>query len=93
MFPSIKSLQKLLSCKHYSELTCKSRDKQLTRTESLIHYFHHALCFTCRRFSKQIDFIDSVCRRMKDADSNTKLSDDAKSRICSTLKEEANKNS
>lgn len=82
-----------LSCKHYTEMCCKSRDQNLTTFEKSKYYFHHILCFTCRRFSRQVEMIDKVCERLVDCDSSesTKLSEEAKSKISEVLVSEVEK--
>ena len=43
-----------LSCRKYAERASQSLDHPLTFGESVKFRIHHILCFTCRRFRRQI---------------------------------------
>ncbi len=87
--PSIKNLiSNMLSCKEYTKLCCKSEVENLSFFERLCVKFHHIICFTCRRFSKQIDFLNSACKKVMNENSlqeEVTLSDSAKERIKNKL--------
>ncbi len=95
----IKKFKLIFSCKDYSEACCKSRDQKLGLVERFRFSVHHVLCFTCRRFSKQLDILDSACRNLYSKNefdgmkNSKKLSDSAKLKISSALAEEKNKTS
>lgn len=93
MFSLLRSIKSMFSCRHYSELCCKSKDSKLSLRESFDHIFHHYICLACRRFSKQVDFIDTVCKKINTSEIDIKLSEEAKSRINSALADECSKNS
>lgn len=82
------SLKSFLCCKEYSKLCCLDKDSKLSLMSKIAKSFHHLLCFTCRRFSKQIIVIDGACKNLLEKESDScKLSEDAKTRIKSLMKE------
>jgi hypothetical protein len=84
-----RSFTSFFSCKEYTKYCCKKEVTPLTFTEKLAHLFHHVICFTCRRFSKQISALDCACKHLTKESSlgEKKLSEDAKKKISDTLKE------
>lgn len=50
----------LLSCKKFTQLSSRSMEKPLSIVEWLQYRFHFCLCFTCRRFERQIHTIQKV---------------------------------
>ncbi len=83
------SLKSFLCCQEYSKLCCLGKDSNLSLASRIAKSFHHLFCFTCRRFSKQINVIDGACKKVLEKESEScKLSEDAKNRIKSLMKEE-----
>lgn len=80
-------------------MCCKSRDQKLTILERIRLSFHHFLCFTCRRFSRQISMLDIACQKLYSKEElagmkeGKNLSDSAKRKISNALKEEKSKSS
>ena len=77
---------KLFSCKEYSMLCSKDRDVQLSPYERFAKYFHHFICFTCRRFSKHLDIIDGACKKLECDCEGPDMSSEAHSRISDALR-------
>ncbi|HMO18077.1 MAG TPA: hypothetical protein PKA63_07425 [Oligoflexia bacterium] len=82
-----KKLLAPFSCKEYTKLCSFSGDRPLGFWEKICHRFHHLCCFTCRRFSNQIGFINMACRHVIDGNSCSALPDEARARIEKKLKE------
>ncbi len=54
----------MLSCKQVSELVSESHDRHLSRGERLRVRLHLMLCKLCRRYQRQIRFIEHIGRRL-----------------------------
>lgn len=88
---------KLFTCKRFSESHGRQLDGQdISLLERFRYRLHYYLCLYCRRYAKQVDFLDrasrQVCSRVDccDASSETdelpsQLSPAAKERIKSNL--------
>lgn len=50
----------LVSCRKFTELSSISMEKRLSLVEWFQYRFHFCLCFTCRRFERQIAKIQEV---------------------------------
>jgi len=87
-----KNILQLFSCQKYSHLCSKGMDCNLSFSEKIKHRFHHLICFTCRRFSKQLNAIDAGCHALN-PDEHLKhkcLSPETKNKIKSAIELEKN---
>ncbi len=55
-----------LSCKRYSQRSSRKLDGQLSLVELPGYWFHHVICYTCRRMTRHFGFIDSVSQCLGD---------------------------
>jgi len=86
---------RVFSCEHYTELASRSLDHPLTLKESSFFNLHHLICLVCRRYNRQLSFIEMAAKRLsQDADYNDEIqssspamSKEAKSRIKAKLAE------
>lgn len=51
-----------LSCKKYSQRSSRRIDGELTLSEKPGYWFHHLICYTCRRMTRHFGIIDSASR-------------------------------
>ena len=85
----------LLSCKKFTQLSSMSMEKPLSLREKFQYRFHFCLCFTCRRFERQIRTLQKVlslaaCREDgidEGASGEEGLGDAAKERIKSCFRD------
>lgn len=56
----------MLSCKETTQRLSEAQDRDLSLAEKLQLKMHLAMCGGCRNFSKQMDFLRTVCRRYTD---------------------------
>lgn len=52
-----------LSCEQYTELTSRSFDEKLSPADKVKCWTHHILCMVCRRFRRQLVFLEQAARR------------------------------
>ena len=53
----------MISCKKASELQTKEQNGHpLSKTERIMLKFHMVVCVVCRKYSKQLEFINETCR-------------------------------
>ena len=79
----------LFCCEEYAKRTSTCCDGRLCIFQRLAHFFHHCLCFACRRFSSQIHTVDGACKRAMDSKPRESccMSKEAKERIKKKLEE------
>ncbi len=83
-----------LSCKKYTESLSRSLDKPLAAHEKPMHWFHWFICFSCRRFRKQLLIIERAVKQCRDepelleAAGADGLSEEARSEIRRCLEQE-----
>jgi hypothetical protein len=80
-------LKSLFCCEEYAKRTSNCCDGRLCLFQKIAHFFHHCLCFTCRRFSSQLSIVDCACKKVlndKPTDSCC-MSKEAKERIKKNL--------
>ena len=79
-----------MSCEKFAEDSSKERDCKLCLYEKIRNVFHYCICFSCRRFKKQISFLDCMCSKYADdiGCPDQELSQEAKDRITSKLSSE-----
>ena len=53
-----------LSCEKYAESASRRLDQDLSLHEKLRYLFHHVICFYCRRFSKQLSFLNQALEKL-----------------------------
>ncbi len=58
----------MLSCKHVSEMVSQSRDRHLSRRERMAILLHLMLCKLCRRYQRQMRFIQKISDRLAGAE-------------------------
>lgn len=51
-----------LSCKKYSQRSSRRIDGELKPFELPGYWFHHLICFTCRRMTRHFGIIDSASK-------------------------------
>ncbi|MFM9904021.1 MAG: hypothetical protein ACKVQJ_05550 [Pyrinomonadaceae bacterium] len=82
----------LPKCKEMVKIITASMDEKLSWTEWILMKIHMLSCDPCVNFLKQIRFVRTVLRRsdqkLPEADTGTKLSDDARTRIKKALGDE-----
>jgi Cdc6-like AAA superfamily ATPase len=85
----LQSFTSFFSCKEYTKYCCKKEVTSLTFSEKLAHRFHHLICYTCRRFSKQISSLNCACKYITTEGSlgEKKLSEETKKKISEKLKD------
>ena len=85
----LSEIKSFLSCRDYSKGSSKKRDSKLGKYDLAKYYFHHVICFTCRRFSKQLDSIDQACCVLKESEPflDQSLSEEVKAKILTTLRD------
>lgn len=77
----------LLSCKKFTQLSSLSMEKPLSPWQKFQHKFHFCLCFTCRKFERQVKTMEKLLRIAHDKEEATHFScceglgDDAKERM------------
>lgn len=74
----------MLSCKETSLLVSQSRDRPLTWSERLGVRLHLWICAQCRRYERQLRWLDGLRGRLDRAPeemSDTELSPEARDRI------------
>lgn len=80
-----------LSCKKFCERASQRADGALSPRERTGYWAHFFICFTCRRFERQIKRIERIfhCLREKGLDQASEccLDENAKSRMKSMLVE------
>lgn len=77
-----------LSCDKYTESASKALDNvEMTRFERWSYKFHHFICFSCRRFLRQIRSIESECSNIGEMGAE-KLSEKQKNLLKDALKSE-----
>lgn len=79
------SIMKFISCREYTKLASKLKDDKLTTLEKLQYRFHHALCFTCRRYARQISILEKACSKIL----NLNYQQDINNHNCNCLSEES----
>ena len=57
----------LLSCKKHSELLSQAMDRPMSPWEKFCLKFHAALCFTCRRFHRQLEVMDRALKGLPES--------------------------
>lgn len=55
-----------LSCEKYTKSLSRSLDEPLRPGEKPIHWLHWAICLSCRRFRRQLLFIEHIMGRCRD---------------------------
>ena len=50
-----------LSCERYTHSASRSLDQELGLWERMRYAFHHFICISCRRFSRQMNAIENYC--------------------------------
>ena len=56
----LRYLASFFSCRRYSELASRGLDAKLSHSERRVFLFHHGWCLVCRRFRRQLLFIDQA---------------------------------
>jgi hypothetical protein len=76
-------LKSLFCCEEYAKRASTCCDGKLCLFQRAAHFFHHCLCFTCRRFSSQISIIDCACKKVLNEKPSKEccMSGEAKERI------------
>ena len=57
----IAKLFSWLSCCEYTKRSSRYMDRELSLLEKPGYLFHHLVCLSCRRFSRQVLLINKVC--------------------------------
>ena len=75
-----------LSCKRFCERCSQKLDSSLGLRDRIGYWFHYYLCFTCRRFQRQVKQIEHVFDGMREQELDHSktcepLSKEAKQRI------------
>lgn len=83
-----------ISCKDYAVLASNCMDRELSTWERISMKLHQWLCPPCHEVVDQFDTIRQACRFMldenqKQSESAEKLSDEARQRLKTTLKQHA----
>lgn len=81
----------MLSCREISALASESLDREMRFRERIGMRLHLMLCSVCRRYVKQIRFLSTASRVLKDKvleDTQPRLNDAARQRIEKRLTEE-----
>lgn len=82
----------LLSCKKHTELLSQAMDRPMGIWERFSLRFHAFICFTCRRFHRQLELMDRALKGMPESKESHAatcecLSEEAASRIKKCLAE------
>jgi len=72
----------MLKCRENTILVTKSLDQKLTLVERLEMKMHLAMCDVCKRYAKQLHWLDDAFRKKM---SEEKLPPEALERICKYL--------
>ncbi len=81
----------MLSCREVSALASETLDREMRFRERFGMLLHLMLCRICRRYVKQIRFLSTASRVLKDKvleDTQPRLNDAARQRIKKRLTEE-----
>ncbi len=81
----------MLSCREVSALASETLDREMRFRERIGMLLHLMLCRVCRRYVKQIRFLSTASRVLKDKvleDTQPRLNDAARQRIEERLTEE-----
>ncbi len=81
----------MLSCREVSALASETLDREMRFRERIGMLLHLMLCRVCRRYVKQIRFLSTASRVLKDKvleDTQPRLNDAARQRIEKRLTEE-----
>jgi len=68
----------MLSCKQTIELTSKNLDSTLLWHQRFSMKLHLMVCHNCRRYMKQLKFLQKVMNSMDEQNSDIQLSEQAK---------------
>jgi hypothetical protein len=85
----------MLRCREISKLVSESMERKLSFREWLELRMHLAMCGVCNGFAKQVRFLRTAARRNSQrladgqADSDVKLSPEARARIEAALRDSA----
>ena len=79
----------LFCCEEYAKRASCCCDGKLCFFQRVMHFFHHCLCLSCRRFSFQVNTLDGACKKLLDAKPSDSccMSKEAKERIKKKLEE------
>ncbi len=84
-FPAKIKLIFAIRCDEASQLASDALDRPLAWYERWALRGHVLVCWSCRRFRKQIAFLSAAMRRIEDQsnepDESMRLTDDAKARL------------
>ncbi len=75
----------MLSCKQTIELSSKNLDASLSWYQRLGMRLHLMVCHNCRRYIKQLRFLQKVMTTMDEQHSDIHLTSQAKKRIRSNI--------
>lgn len=80
----------IFSCKKISALISESMDRKLPLYRRMGIKLHLMMCYLCRRYKKQLEFIRSIMQTDEEVDKikNESLSAEARKRIKKKLDEE-----
>jgi hypothetical protein len=64
MLPWKDARQRMLTCKDASQLMSQSFDRRLSLMEKFRLRFHMLICKSCEIAYRQLDFLNSLCKRI-----------------------------
>ena len=89
-----------MSCEKSSQLVSDALDRDLSRGERFTIWMHQLMCWPCRHFAKQLEFLNAALSRRADEESSEEgvpvaegpvaegLSSDAKRRIADAIRQD-----
>ena len=82
----------LFSCRHMSHLSSEAMDRELTFRETWTRRIHFMMCTWCRRYDKQLRFLQRNIRHyaqhFPERDASDPLSTERRERILKKIREE-----
>lgn len=85
MLGAIRKLLYSFTCQHYTELSSRRLDGELSNFERAKFYLHHAICTFCRRSTRQFVLIERATEKLVHEETLA-LSKEAKERMKNSVK-------